>query len=73
MPKETNYYIRYKLAESFILGQLELYKIQFAETSNNDYLHVMNELNETLETIKGMDRIVQRLSKENKKLRNENT
>ena len=38
-------------AKAFLLGQLELYKIQFAETGNNKYLEVMNELHKTIEVM----------------------
>jgi hypothetical protein len=39
-------------AKAFLLGQIELYKIQFAETGDNKYLEVMNELNKTIEVMK---------------------
>lgn len=39
-------------AKAFLLGQLELYKIQFAKTGDNKYLEVMNELNKTIEVMK---------------------
>ena len=55
--------------DSFLEGQLELYKIEFSETGNNKYLDVMNRLNITLETINKMDEIIQKLSIENKELK----
>ena len=39
---------------NFINAQLELYKIEFAETSDNKYLEVMNKMNETLKLIKDL-------------------
>ena len=38
-------------AKNFLHGQLELYKVEFSETGNNDYLDVMNSLNETIKVI----------------------
>ena len=39
---------------NFINAQLELYKIEFAETSDNKYLEVMNRMNDTLKLIKDL-------------------
>ena len=39
---------------NFINAQLELYKIEFAETSDNKYLEVMNKMNDTLKLIKDL-------------------
>ena len=69
MAKENRYIIRVANAKNFILGQLELYKIEFSETSNNKYLDVMNDLNETLETIERMDKLIHKLILKNKKLK----
>ena len=70
MEKEKRYTIAVLNARTFILGQLELYKIEFSETSNNKYLQVMNDLNTTLDTIERMDKVVNRLILENNKLKN---
>jgi|DEB0MinimDraft_12_1074336.scaffolds.fasta_scaffold00122_31 hypothetical protein len=60
------------LAKTFIDGQLELYKIEFANTSNNKYLEVMNKLNDTFKLICNMDFEIKRLSKECIRLTKEN-
>jgi ribosome maturation factor RimP len=70
MEKEKRYTIAVLNARTVILGQLELYKIEFSETSNNKYLQVMNDLNTTLDTIERMDKVVSRLTLENNKLKN---
>ncbi len=69
MAKENRYIIRVSNAKNFILGQLELYKIEFSETSNNKYLDVMNDLNETLETIERMDKLIHKLILKNNELK----
>jgi hypothetical protein len=69
MKKENRYYLRVANAKNFIQGQLTLYKIQFVETDDNKYLDVMNELNETLETIIRMDKVICRVLKENRELK----
>ncbi len=71
MAKENRYLIRVSSAQTFLRGQLELYKIEFVETDCHKYLDVMNDLNETLETVKRMDKLINRLIKENKQLKNE--
>lgn len=70
MEKEKRYTIALLNARTVILGQLELYKIEFSETSDNKYLQVMNDLNTTLDTIERMDKVVNRLILENNKLKN---
>lgn len=45
-------------ARTFLYGQLELYKIEFSRTSENRYLQVMNDLNETIETLKYLEEII---------------
>ena len=73
MDKRTE---RYKIAvinvSNFLLGQLELYKIEFSETSNNKYLKVMNELHGAYKLVLNMDYEIKRISKLNAKLRIEN-
>ncbi len=69
MSKENRYTLKVQRAEAFLLGQLELYKIEFAETNYNGYLEVMNELNETLDTVKRMDKVINRIFKENQILK----
>jgi hypothetical protein len=48
---------------------LELYKIEFADTGNNRYLEVMNQLNATLMSFKHMRETIDRLARENIKLK----
>tara|TARA_R110002167_G_scaffold320694_1_gene526537 strand:+ start:617 stop:838 length:222 start_codon:yes stop_codon:yes gene_type:complete len=55
--------------ESFLQGQLELYKREFAETGNNRYLEVMNQLNATIITFRHMRETIDRLARENIKLK----
>jgi hypothetical protein len=55
--------------KAFLLGQLELYKIEFSETGNNKYLQVMNDLNKTIKVINTMDSVIQKLAIENKTLK----
>ncbi len=62
-----SYLTEKQLANNFLYGQLELYKIEFSETGDNKYLEVMNNFNKTLNTLKKMDELIQRLSKENAK------
>lgn len=57
------------LAKKIVQGQLELYKIEYAETNNDNYLHVMLDLRRTLEVLKSMDSAITKLSKENKELK----
>lgn len=45
-------------ARTFLYGQLELYKIEFARTLDNRYLEVMNNLNETIETLKYLEEAI---------------
>lgn len=51
--------------ESFLYGQLELYKIEFSQTNDNNYLEVMNNINKTINIIKRMDSAISKLSKNN--------
>jgi hypothetical protein len=70
MEKSNLYTVEIQNAQHIIMGQLELYKIEFAETGDNRYLQVMNDLNKTQETIRRMDKVIRRLSKENRQLKN---
>ena len=70
MEKSNLYTVEIQNAQHIIMGQLELYKIEFAETGDNRYLQVMNDLNQTQETIRRMDKVIRRLSKENRQLKN---
>jgi hypothetical protein len=54
--------------ESFLMGQLELYKIEFSETGDNECLEVMNQLNATLKTFRHMRDKITELYLENQKL-----
>ncbi len=70
MSKEhQNYLVSVQLAKSFLYGQLELYKIEFVRTENNNFLEVMNNINHTGKTIKYMDEVITRQSKEILKLK----
>ena len=51
----------------FLLGQIELYKIEFSETQNNKYLDVMNKLNKCTETVNKMDDLINHLLTERRK------
>jgi len=64
---KKTYLIEKQLAESFLYGQLELYKIEFAETGNNKYLEVMNDLNRTINIFKKMDEAINKLILEKNK------
>ena len=64
---KKTYLIEKQLAESFLHGQIELYKIEFAETGNNKYLKVMNDLNRTINTFKKMDLAINKLILEKNK------
>ncbi len=57
------------LAKKIVQGQLELYKIEYAETNNDNYLQVMLDFRRTLEVLKSMDSVITKLSKENKELK----
>jgi len=64
---KKTYLIEKQLAESFLYGQLELYKIEFSNTGNNKYLEVMNDLNRTINAIKKMDEAINKLILEKNK------
>ena len=40
--------IEINLTKCFLFAELEHYKIQFSETSNNDYLDIMNKFNKAI-------------------------
>ncbi len=69
---KKTYLIEKQLAESFLYGQIELYKIKFADIGDNKYLKVMNNLNMAIEFIRKSDDVIKKLSKENKKLKDKN-
>ena len=50
--------------DTFLFGQLELYKIQFSETNDNKYLEVMNDLNKAITTFRALYNTVDKLNKE---------
>ena len=56
---------------NFINAQLELYKIEFAETSDNKYLEVMNKMNDTLNLIKDLTTVHKKTCKELMKTKQE--
>jgi hypothetical protein len=75
MSKKTaieQYNFSLSAGKMFLIGQLELYKIEFTETGNNDYLKVMNDFNETIKLLETMDGEILRLSKHCRRLYNEN-
>ena len=74
MKKKSNKYTLCVLeTKNFLFGQIELYKIQFSETSNNGYLEVMNSLNNSLDTVQRMSNAIDRLAKQNTRLKRENS
>lgn len=62
-------YLGMIINESFLQGQLELYKIEFAETGDTKYLEVMNQFDATLKCFRHMKGNLERLSKENQELK----
>ncbi|MAG50029.1 hypothetical protein CL621_00105 [archaeon] len=56
--------------DSFLSGQLDLYKIEFNETGNEKYLQVMHEFKQAKESYRHLKREVQRLALENSQLKN---
>ena len=50
--------------DTFLEGQLTLYKIEYAETGNDKYLQVMNDLNKAKTTFRLLYKTVDRLTKE---------
>ena len=63
---KDKYLIEVQELKCFLLGQIELYKIEFTETQNNKYLDVMNKLNKCTETVNKMDELINYLIKERK-------
>jgi hypothetical protein len=63
--KMNGYLTQKQEVESFLYGQLELYKIEFSQTNDNNYLEVMNNINKTINIIKRMDSTISKLSKNN--------
>lgn len=63
--------MEYLDVDNFLTGQLELYKITFQETSNNKYLEVMNNLYGSLNYIRQQQKLLERLARENNKLKND--
>tara|TARA_R110001606_G_scaffold91591_1_gene204229 strand:+ start:3814 stop:4041 length:228 start_codon:yes stop_codon:yes gene_type:complete len=61
-------YLGMIINESFLQGQLELYKIEFSNTGNTKYLEVMNQFDATLKCFRHMKEIINKLSIENKEL-----
>lgn len=54
-------------AKTFMVGQIELYKLQFVETHDSKYLEVMNDLNKTLQLIIFLEKNSIEISKQLKK------
>ena len=64
-------YLGMVVNETFLQGQLELYKIEFAETGNTKYLEVMNQFDATLKCFRHMKRSIEILAKQNEELKKE--
>lgn len=64
---KDKYLIEVQELKCFLLGQIELYKIEFSETQNNKYLDVMNKLNKCTETVNKMDDLINHLLTERRK------
>ena len=62
-------YLGMVINDAFLEGQLELYKIQFAETGDNKYLEVMNQFNVTLKCFRHQRKVIDKLYKENQELK----
>ena len=62
-------YLGMIINESFLQGQLELYKIEFSNTGHNKYLEVMNQFDATLKCFRHMKSSIEMLAKENKQLK----
>lgn len=56
--------LRIQNAKLFLGGQLALYKIEFAKRGDNKYLKVMDELNDTIETLNTLDEHCRKLMRE---------
>ena len=54
---------------TFLYGQLELYKIEFANSGNNKYLEVMNEMHKTINFIKSNRVLLDKIILDNQKLK----
>ena len=63
--------LEYVSRKSFIDGQLTLYKIQFADTNNDKYLDVMNELSKLNVFLAKTKDVMYNLHRENKALKEE--
>lgn len=55
---------------NWLQGRLELYKIKFSETNNNNYLNTMNNYNELLNVMRALRDRNRALQLENDKLKN---
>jgi hypothetical protein len=62
-------YLGMVINETFLQGQLELYKIEFSNTGNTKYLEVMNQFDSTLKCFRHMKSSIEKLSIENKQLK----
>ena len=62
-------YLGMVINETFLQGQLELYKIEFSETGNTKYLEVMNQFDATLKCFRHMKNNLEKLSNENEQLK----
>jgi hypothetical protein len=53
----------------FLQGQLELYKIEFANTGDNKYIATMNDIKKSIEVIDFLDRALMYRTKQYIKLK----
>jgi hypothetical protein len=63
--------LEYINRKSFIDGQLKLYKIEFANTNNDKYLDVMNELSKMNVFLAKTKDVMYNVHRENKALKDE--
>ncbi len=66
-------YLKYEIAvreaKAFLYGQKELYKIEYIKSEDDNYLEVMNSMNNTAKTLISMDLTIVRQAKEIKELK----
>jgi hypothetical protein len=62
-------YLGMVINDTFLQGQLELYKIKFTDTGDTKYLEVMNQFDVTLKCFRHMRNKIEVLYKENKELK----
>lgn len=63
------YLVAVQNTKSFLYGQKELYKIKYVESYNDEYLQVMNDMNNAAKTVISMDLTINRQARELQKLK----